>query len=104
LYFFEKREYLKNYCIFTIVKQGKKIMSIEDRAKSAAQNLEGKGQEAIGKATGSSQDEAAGQAKQGASKVRDGIEDAKDKITETAQDIGDKMKEGIDNAKRELNK
>lgn len=79
-------------------------MSIEDRAKAAAQNVEGKGQEAIGKVTGSSQDEAAGQAKQGAAKVRDGIEDAKDKVAETAQDLGDKMKEGIENVKRELNK
>ena len=79
-------------------------MSIEDRAKAAAQNVEGKGQEAIGKVTGSSQNEAAGQAKQGAAKVRDGIEDAKDKVAETAQDLGDKMKEGIENVKRELNK
>jgi uncharacterized protein YjbJ (UPF0337 family) len=79
-------------------------VSIEDRTKAAAQNLEGKGQEAIGKVTGSSQDEAAGQAKQGAAKVRDGIEDAKDKIVETAQDLGDKMKDGIENVKRELNK
>ncbi len=79
-------------------------MSIEERSKAAAQNLEGKGQEAIGKATGSSEDEAAGKAKQGAAKVRDGIEDAKDKVAETAQDIGDKMKDGVDNAKRELNK
>ncbi len=79
-------------------------MSIEDRAKSAAQNLEGKGQEAIGKVTDSPQDEAAGQAKQGAAKVRDGIEDAKDKIAETAQNLGDKMKDGVENVKRELNK
>ena len=79
-------------------------MSIEDRAKAAAQNLEGKGQEAIGKVTGSPQDEAAGQAKQGAAKVSEGIEDAKDKVVETAQDLGDKMKEGIDNIKKELNK
>jgi uncharacterized protein YjbJ (UPF0337 family) len=79
-------------------------MSIEDRAKSAAQNLEGKVQEAVGKVTGSSQDEAAGQAKQAASKVRDGIEDAKDKVVETAQELGDKMRDGVENAKRELNK
>jgi uncharacterized protein YjbJ (UPF0337 family) len=79
-------------------------MSIEDRAKAAAQDLEGKGQEAMGKATGSSQDEVAGQAKQGAAKVRDGIEDAKDKVAEKAQELGDKMHDGIENAKRELNK
>jgi uncharacterized protein YjbJ (UPF0337 family) len=79
-------------------------MSIEDRAKAAAQNLEGKGQEAVGKVTGSSQDEAAGQAKQGAAKVREGIEDAKDKVVEKAQELGDKMRDGVENAKRELNK
>jgi uncharacterized protein YjbJ (UPF0337 family) len=79
-------------------------MSIEDRAKAAAQNLEGKGQEAIGKATGSSQDEVAGQAKQGAAKVRDGMEDVKDKVAEKAQELGDKIHDGVESAKRELNK
>jgi uncharacterized protein YjbJ (UPF0337 family) len=79
-------------------------MSIEDRAKAAAQDIEGKGQEALGKATGSSQDEAAGQAKQGAAKVREGIEDAKDAVVEKAQELGDKMRDGVENAKRELNK
>ncbi|WP_309742592.1 CsbD family protein [Chamaesiphon sp. OTE_20_metabat_361] len=79
-------------------------MSIEDRAKSTAQDLEGKGQEAMGKVTGSSQDEVAGQAKQGAAKVGNAIEDAKDKIAEKAQELGDKVKDGIDNAKREMNK
>ena len=79
-------------------------MSIEDRAKATAQDLEGKGQEAIGKVTGSSQDEAAGQAKQGAAKVSNAIEDAKDAVVEKAQELGDKVKDGIDSAKRELNK
>ncbi|WP_310490320.1 hypothetical protein [Chamaesiphon sp. VAR_69_metabat_338] len=79
-------------------------MSIEERSKAAAQNLEGKGQEAIGKVTGSSEDEAAGQAKQGAAKDRDGIEDAKDKVVDTAKNLGNKMQDGIDRAKEELNK
>ena len=79
-------------------------MSIEERAKAATQNIEGKGQEVIGKATGSADDEAAGKAKQTAAKVRDGIEDAKDKVAETAQDLGDKIRDGVDNVKRELNK
>jgi uncharacterized protein YjbJ (UPF0337 family) len=77
-------------------------MSIEDRAKATGQDLEGKGQEAMGKVTGSSQDEVAGKAKQGAAKVSDGIEDAKDKVAEKAQELGDKMKDGIENAKKEL--
>jgi uncharacterized protein YjbJ (UPF0337 family) len=79
-------------------------MSIEERAKAATQNIEGKGQEAVGKVTGSADDEAAGKAKQTAAKVRDGIEDAKDKVAETAQDLGDKIRDGVDNIKREMNK
>lgn len=79
-------------------------MSIEERSKAAAQNIEGKGQEAIGKVTGSSEDEAAGQAKQTAAKARNGIEDAKDKVVDKAKELGDKMQDGIDRAKDELNK
>jgi uncharacterized protein YjbJ (UPF0337 family) len=79
-------------------------MSIEERAKAAAQNVEGTGQEVVGKVTGSADDEAAGKAKQTAAKVRDGVEDAKDKVAEVAQDLGDKIRDGVDNAKREMNK
>lgn len=79
-------------------------MSIEDRAKSAAQKLEGKGQEVVGKVTGSSQDEAAGNAKQAGAKVSEGIEDAKDKVADVANKVGDKIRDGIENAKNELNK
>ena len=79
-------------------------MSIEDRTKAAAQNVEGKGQEVIGKVTGNPQDEAAGKAKQAGAEIRDGIEDAKDKIAEKANELGDKVRDGIDNVKKELNK
>ena len=79
-------------------------MSIEDRAKAAAQNLEGKGQEVIGKVTGSSQDEVAGKAKQAIANVRDGIEDAKDKAVDKAKQLGEKVRDGIEHAKEELNK
>jgi len=79
-------------------------MSIEDRAKAAAQNVEGKGQEVVGKATGSSQDEAAGKAKQAGAKVSEGIEDAKDKVADVANKAGDKIRDGIENTKNELNK
>ena len=79
-------------------------MSIEDRAKAASQNLEGKGQEVVGKVTGSSQDEAAGKAKQAGAKVSEGIEDAKDKVADVANKVGDKIRDGIENAKNELNK
>ncbi|WP_309733884.1 CsbD family protein [Chamaesiphon sp. OTE_75_metabat_556] len=79
-------------------------MSIEERAKAAAQNAEGKVQEVVGKVTGSSEDEAAGQAKQTAAKVRDGVEDAKDKVVDKAKELGNKMQDGIDRAKADLNK
>jgi len=79
-------------------------MSIEDRTKAAAKNAEGKGQEVVGKVTGSSQDEAAGKAKQAGAKVSEGIEDAKDKVADVANKVGDKMRDGIENAKNELNK
>jgi uncharacterized protein YjbJ (UPF0337 family) len=79
-------------------------MSVENRAKAAMQNVEGKGQEVIGAVTGSSEDQAAGKAKQGMARVREGIEDAKDKISETAQEVADKVSEGIQYAKDELKK
>jgi uncharacterized protein YjbJ (UPF0337 family) len=77
-------------------------MSIKDRADAAAQNLEGKGQEAVGKVTGSSQDEATGKAKQAAANVRDGIEDAKDKIADKANEVAGNVRDGIEHAKNEL--
>jgi uncharacterized protein YjbJ (UPF0337 family) len=55
-------------------------MSIEDRAKAAAKNLEGKAQEALGKVTGDPKDEAAGKAKQAEAKVRNTAEDIKDEV------------------------
>jgi uncharacterized protein YjbJ (UPF0337 family) len=74
-------------------------MTIEDRAKSAAKDVEGKGQEVVGKATGSSQDEAAGQAKQAVAKASDKIEDAKDSIVDKAKQVAGKVREGIEDAK-----
>jgi uncharacterized protein YjbJ (UPF0337 family) len=79
-------------------------MSIEDRAKAAVQKVEGKGQEIVGAATGSSQDEAAGKAKQVVAKVRDGIEDAKDSIADKAQELGDKLHDGVADLKAKLKK
>ena len=58
----------------------------------------------MGKVTGSSQDEAAGKAKQAGAKVSEGIEDAKDKVADVANKVGDKIRDGIDNAKNERNK
>jgi uncharacterized protein YjbJ (UPF0337 family) len=79
-------------------------MSIENRAKATAQNLEGKGQEVVGAATGSSEDEAAGKAKQVAAKTRDGIEDAKDNIVDKAKEVGDKIRDGVEDMKDKLKK
>ncbi|MEH2047138.1 CsbD family protein [Nostoc sp.] len=55
-------------------------MSIEDRAKAAAKNVEGKAQEALGDITGDPEDKAKGKAKQAESEVRHGIEDVKDNV------------------------
>jgi uncharacterized protein YjbJ (UPF0337 family) len=55
-------------------------MSIEDRAKATAKNIEGKAQEALGKVTGDPEDQAEGKAKQAESNVRHSVEDAKDKV------------------------
>ncbi|MCJ8280883.1 MAG: CsbD family protein [Rivularia sp. ALOHA_DT_140] len=55
-------------------------MSTENRAKAVASNIEGKAQEAMGEVTGNPEDKAEGQAKQAESKVRHGVENAKDKI------------------------
>jgi uncharacterized protein YjbJ (UPF0337 family) len=79
-------------------------MSIEERGKAAAQNVEGKVQEVGGAVTGNTEDEAAGKAKQAGAKIREGIEDAKDNISQKAKEAGDKMREGVDRAKDEMNK
>jgi uncharacterized protein YjbJ (UPF0337 family) len=55
-------------------------MSIEDRAKAVAKNIEGKAQEALGKVTGNPNDEAEGQAKQAESQVRHTVENVKDEV------------------------
>ncbi|NJK37167.1 MAG: CsbD family protein [Oscillatoriales cyanobacterium RM1_1_9] len=55
-------------------------MSIEDRAKATAKNLEGKAQEAMGEVTGDPKDKVAGQAKQDQAKVEHSVEDVKDQV------------------------
>jgi uncharacterized protein YjbJ (UPF0337 family) len=55
-------------------------MSIEDRAKAAAKNVEGKAQEALGNITGDPEDKAKGKAKQAESEVGHAIEDVKDGV------------------------
>lgn len=55
-------------------------MSLEDRAKATAKNVEGKAQEALGNVTGDPKDKAEGKAKQAESEVRHGVEDIKDNV------------------------
>lgn len=55
-------------------------MSIEDRAKATAKNVEGKAQEALGNITGDPEDKAEGKGKQAESEIRHTGEDLKDKV------------------------
>jgi uncharacterized protein YjbJ (UPF0337 family) len=55
-------------------------MGLEERAKAAAKNVEGKIQEVAGDIAGDPKHEAAGKAKQGEAKVRNTAEDVKDEV------------------------
>jgi len=77
-------------------------MSIQDKAKAAAKNVEGKIQETIGNVTGDSKDQLEGKAKQVEANARDkaadvgqGIDDATDDATSGGS--GDKAKAAAKN-------
>jgi len=53
-------------------------MSLQNKAKATAKNVEGKVQEAVGDITGDTQTQAEGQAKQVEAKARHAAEDVKD--------------------------
>ncbi|BBD55423.1 CsbD family protein [Planktothrix agardhii] len=53
-------------------------MSLENRVKATAKNIEGKIQETVGDITGDPQTQAEGKAKQAEAKVRHTVEDVKD--------------------------
>jgi uncharacterized protein YjbJ (UPF0337 family) len=55
-------------------------MSLENRAKAAAKNVEGKVQETVGDLTGNTKDQVQGKAKQAEAKVRNAAEDVKDEF------------------------
>ena len=55
-------------------------MSLENRVKATAKNIEGKVQEAVGDLTGDPKDQAEGKVKQAEAKVRHTIEDVKDEV------------------------
>ena len=58
-------------------------MSLQEKAKATAKNIEGKVQEAVGNITGDPQDQAEGKAKQAEAKVRHTVEDMKDEVKKT---------------------
>ncbi|WP_204150117.1 CsbD family protein [Leptolyngbya sp. CCY15150] len=55
-------------------------MSVEDRAKATAKNIEGNVQEAVGNLTGDPNTQAEGKAKQAEAKVRHTVENIKKEI------------------------
>jgi uncharacterized protein YjbJ (UPF0337 family) len=55
-------------------------MSIEDRVRATAKNIEGKVQETVGEVTGNPQDRAEGQEKQAEAEVQHSVENVKDDI------------------------
>lgn len=55
-------------------------MSIEDRMKATAKNVEGKVQEAVGEVTGNPQDKVEGKDKQAEAQVQHSVENVKDDI------------------------
>ncbi|MEA5509392.1 CsbD family protein [Crocosphaera sp. UHCC 0190] len=55
-------------------------MSLKDRAKATAKNIEGKLQEAAGEVTGDPKAQSEGKAKQAEAKVRHTVEDVKDEV------------------------
>jgi uncharacterized protein YjbJ (UPF0337 family) len=57
-------------------------MSLEDRVKATAKNIEGKVQEAVGDLTGDPKAKAEGQDKQAEAQVRHTIENVKDEVKE----------------------
>jgi uncharacterized protein YjbJ (UPF0337 family) len=79
-------------------------MSTENRAKAAVKKVEGQVQETVGNATGDSEDQAVGKAKQTSGKVREGIEDAKDAVVDKARQASDKVHDAVENVKDKLKK
>jgi uncharacterized protein YjbJ (UPF0337 family) len=55
-------------------------MSLDDKAKATAKNIEGKAQEALGDVTGDPQHKTEGQAKQAEAEARHAVEDVKDSV------------------------
>ncbi len=55
-------------------------MSLQNKAKATAKNIEGKVQESVGNLTGDPKDQVEGKAKQAEAKVLHSLEDVKDEV------------------------
>ena len=62
-------------------------MSIEDRAKATAKNIEGKVQEAVSEVTGDPKDQVEGKTKQRQASAMHAEEDVKDEIKKTIDNV-----------------
>jgi len=60
-------------------------MSMKNRAKATAKNIEGKVQEAVGDVTGDPKTQAEGKEKQAEAKIRHAVEDVKDQAREVIE-------------------
>jgi uncharacterized protein YjbJ (UPF0337 family) len=69
-------------------------MSLEERAKATAKNVEGKIQDAVGQVTGDPADQAEGKLKQAEANARNAKEDVKDDV----KDMKDDVKRNLDRA------
>ncbi|HEY9885412.1 MAG TPA: CsbD family protein [Thermosynechococcaceae cyanobacterium] len=62
-------------------------MGLDDKAKAAAKNVEGKIQDAAGNVTGDPQAQAEGKAKQGEAQASNAKEDLKDGVKRTLDNV-----------------
>jgi uncharacterized protein YjbJ (UPF0337 family) len=62
-------------------------MSLDERAKAAGKNIEGKAQEALGNVTGDAGDKIEGQSKQAEAEARNAKEDLKDKAKDVVDNV-----------------
>jgi uncharacterized protein YjbJ (UPF0337 family) len=74
-------------------------MSLQERAKAVAQDIEGKLEEAIGNITGDTDKQNDGKSKQVEASVRNASEDVKDRARDVADVIKDKAKNVADTVK-----
>lgn len=65
-------------------------MSLQDRIKATAKNVEGKLQEGFGELTGNAADKAEGKAKQVDASVQHAKTDVKETVQDTADSINDR--------------